>query len=144
MFAFPSPWAGVASSVEVSVIAAFPCSRRCSLGGAHFRRRQPHGAFSVRDQFGRGNSQHVREPEQHNDIRTLNTSLHQADEGSIQTGGFRELLLRNARAFATFAEGQTESALRAFGRLNLLPIFGRFSGRQLNIVWGRLLLTSQI
>jgi hypothetical protein len=59
----------------------------------------------LRYEFGRGNTEHIRDLEQYNDIWTLDAPLHQADERSIQASGFRELLLRDARALAALPEG---------------------------------------
>jgi hypothetical protein len=54
------------------------------------------------------------------------------------------LLLRYACIPAALPQRSAECPLRATGRLNLRAILGRLPGRQLNIVWGRLLLKSQI
>jgi hypothetical protein len=98
----------------------------------------------LRDQFRRGYTEYVRDPEQHNDIRTLDAPFHQTDERSVEASGLRELLLRYARIPAALPQRSAECPLRATGRLNLRAILGRLPGRQLNIVWGRLLLKSQI
>jgi hypothetical protein len=126
------------------VIAALPYFRWRSFGGFLLSHSRPHGALSLRDQFRRGYTEYVRDPEQHNDIRALDAPFHQTDERSVEASGLRELLLRDARIPAALPQRTAESPLRATCRLNLRAIFGRLPGRQLNIVWGRLLLKSQI
>jgi hypothetical protein len=126
------------------VIAALPSFRWRCRGGVLLNRSRLHSALSLRDQFRRGYTEYVRDPEQDNDIRALDAAFHQTDERSVEASGLRELLLRYACIPAALPQRSAECPLRATGRLNLRAILGRLPGRQLNIVWGRLLLKSQI
>ena len=75
-----------------------------------------------------------RDLEQDDDIRSLNAALDETYERAVQPGSFCQLLLRQSLFLPCCPQNDPKRPLRPVGRLDLRPVFRRFSGSQVNIL----------